>query len=145
MYYDRLRTVPGREKSLQAFRAFSGMFDSAFIRGRGIDFGCLDVKTQLDILKRCLQSTCAVQEWKESFPSQTKLLIAALHSTGRVRAGDAVMAGTFEKSFTQCYFGKHRSARLTCPPDPKTMLRYFCRLEHFRPLMTPERADDAAS
>jgi glycosyltransferase involved in cell wall biosynthesis len=142
-YYDRLKTISGGDIVLPAFGPFSGMFDRAFTRGDGIDFGCLDVNAQLDILRRCLQSPRAVQEWKQAFPSQTKRMAASFHAGSRGAIASHV--DSFEKSFARCYCRKHTAVRPRPDADPKFMLRHFCRCGHFRLLMTPQRVSGSAA
>jgi hypothetical protein len=145
-YYHRLTAVPGRERSLPAFGSFSGMFDRTFTKGDGVDFGCLDATTQIDILKRCLQSPGAVKEWKQAFPFQTKRLMTLFHSKSGGRTKSAVVshAASFEESFVRCYFRNNHAVRPRYEADPKMLLRHFCSCEHFRLLMTPERVGDTA-
>jgi hypothetical protein len=144
-YHDRLTTVPGWDTTLPDFNPFSRKFNAAFIRGKGIDFGCLDAKTQLAVLKRCLEHPRAAKAWKEAFPSQTKRLLASFRSNRRVRACATASSGaSFARAFMRCYFGEYPVVKHPAGADPKALLRKFCRLEHFRLLMTPERIGDAA-
>lgn len=140
-YYARLKTVPGWKGRMPSFGSFSKMFDTAFTRGHGIDFGCLDVRSQLSVLQRCVQVPRAAEEWKRAFPAQTRRLLVSLDSAGHTRRGATPGAsGSFEKSFTQCYLEKRRPRTPSYLPDPTAFLRHFCRIENFRLLMTPRDA-----
>jgi hypothetical protein len=142
-YYDRLADVPGWKGKLPSPGSFSRTFDAAFTRERGIDFGSLDLPTQFSVLRRCIQFPEAAEEWKQAFPAQTQRLLASFYpKRGASAGGEPAVA--FEKSFTQCYFGKQRFVRPRVSPDPQAMLRHFCRLKYFRPLMTPRRVDQEA-
>jgi hypothetical protein len=144
-YYAGLKTVPGWKGRMPSFGSFSRMFDAAFTRGHGIDFGCLDVCSQLSVLRRCVQDPHAAEDWKRAFPAQTRRLLASLDSVVRTRRSATPAApGSFEKSFTQCYLEKHRPHTPLRTPDPTAFLRHFCRLENFQMLMTPADALGAA-
>jgi hypothetical protein len=142
-YYARLKTVPGWKGQMPPFGSFSGMFDTTFTKGDGIDFGCLDFRSQLSVLGRCVQFPRAAEEWKRSFPAQTRRLLASLDAHGPAcRGAMPAASGSFEKSFARCYLEKRRPRTPSCTADPGAFLRHFCRLENFRLLMTPEPAGD---
>jgi glycosyltransferase involved in cell wall biosynthesis len=148
-YYRELKAMPacGNRKLSSGFASFSKSFDAAFLTAgkKGVDFGCLDLSTQLSVLRHCVLFPQAAEEWKQMFPSQTQRILASVRTSIRAfrePSATAIASENFEKRFSQCFFGSHRTGMQRIQPDPRKVQEYFCKIEHFRLLMTPQLVDD---
>jgi hypothetical protein len=146
-YYDRMKNAPEHGAGLSSFSLLSKQFDTAFIRGRGIDFGCLDAGAQLGILERCIRSPHAAAGWRREFPLQTARLETAFRDacSGRPLAVPAPRRRrrSFEKAFTKCYCRSGGTGRPPHAADPGVLKRHFHGIGHFRPLMAPRMRGSA--
>ncbi len=145
-YFSQLQSCLGAKESFRGFGAFSRQFDRAFVRGRGIDFGCLDSATQCVILECLCTRPSLVSQWKREFPSQTgalaqSLRVARLRSLRLVaRNRERVMArfgpAAFAAAFSGVFFGKP-ALRGRGRPCPLEVRKQVCTLDTFRLLATP--------
>jgi glycosyltransferase involved in cell wall biosynthesis len=145
-YYARMRLCFGTPLLRRGFAGFSKQFDAAFIRGAGIDFGCLDSATQCALLEAVCSSGALLSHWKQAFPCQTRVLAnswsGALRSSARIAAANRkrieAQHGTaaFAASLARCFSHTGRAGR----PDPSKIRDYFSRPDRFRLLATPQAA-----
>lgn len=145
-YHARMRFCFGNRLQRGGFAGFSKRFDAAFIRGAGIDFGCLDSATQCAILEAVCRSGDLAFHWKQAFPFQTRALATslsrALHSSPRIAAANRKRIeakhgrAAFAASLARCLGHKGSAGR----PDPAKIRDYFSRTDRFRLLATPQAA-----
>jgi|WetSurMetagenome_2_1015567.scaffolds.fasta_scaffold00048_38 glycosyltransferase involved in cell wall biosynthesis len=145
MYFRRIRLCFGGWPGGAA--SFSRSFDREFVRGGGIDFGCLDVSTQCAVFDAVCESVALAEQWKAAFPAQTGSLVAsferALHPSGSlVSANRRVVktghgADAFRSSFAACLTSNAAAVSGPRPGHPR-ILRHFRSLARFRLLATPE-------
>jgi glycosyltransferase involved in cell wall biosynthesis len=145
-YHAQMRVCVGPQETFPAFEPFSRQFDRAFVRGRGIDFGCLDSATQCAILECLCKKPSLVSQWKREFPAQTGALAqslrAALQGPSRRVAHNrrhvAARLGprAFAASFSKVFFGKPASPDRS-RPRVADVRKQVCTLGAFRLLATP--------
>jgi len=140
-YYRRLKGTRTWAGAWAGIESFSMMFDAAFTKDNGIDFGCLDAQTQLCILERCITSSGDARAWKQAFSQQTAQLLSSFESaTARRLPGpelteDNGFSGAFCRYF--CRNGVSRRGRVG--GDAGAIRRHFSALRDF-PLLMSSRA-----
>lgn len=147
LYLRQMRLCFGSRSATDSAGAFSKAFNREFVRGNGLDFGCLDIATQCAVFEAVCRSGALAEQWKNAFPGQTlslaKSLEEALHpSTGSIAAKQRqIEAGhgraAFASSLAAC-FGKQRAAPASTRPDCRRIQRHFCSLAQFRLLAAPQ-------
>ncbi len=136
LYLRQMRLCFGSRSATDSAGAFSKAFNREFVRGNGLDFGCLDIATQCAVFEAVCRSGALAEQWKNAFPGQTHVAghivgrgIASVNrqhcrktktDRGPARQGRVyiVARGMFRKA--KGCAGKH-AARL--PQDPEAFLQ----------------------
>jgi hypothetical protein len=142
-YYHDLRQCLEEKIGFPGFESFSEQFNRAFVNKGGIDFGCLDIATQCEVLDGLCKRPELVDEWKRAFPHQTKALMDSWKAAtarppmfaGRNRKRVLSLFGSnaFTASFSAC-FEKMPRARAPARPGVAALQKRLCSLDTFRQL-----------
>ena len=137
----------GARANIATPQDFVRQFERAFVKRRGIDFGCLDISTQFAVLDAVCGSQSRTDEWRNAFPGQTACLAAewkrAIELSRReiavrqkfiaARHGAQIVENCLERLLNGPF-----SARQTVPAASEKIAHYFCRVSRFRLLATPQ-------
>jgi hypothetical protein len=142
-YYRDMGKCLVHENALPGFKLFIKQFNRAFVNKGGIDFGCLDLATQCEVLEGLCKRPELVDEWMRAFPHQTKALMDSWKAAtarppmfaGRNRKRVLSLFGNdaFASSFSAC-FEKMPRAHTPARPRPAALQKRLCGLDTFRQL-----------
>jgi hypothetical protein len=147
-YYDRIRRYYNVKhlKSFSSFAEFQREFKTVFVKNGAMDFACLDEHTQLEVLKKLLESKSMAVEWERLYGKELKQIREAIKiglqpkqsliQLNRDIIKKKVSGEKFVTDFARCFF-KTRPAGVP-QNNYKEIARYFGDLSRFRLLMTPE-------
>jgi glycosyltransferase involved in cell wall biosynthesis len=145
-YHRTMLRCFGDEPLLREYGFFSKKFDACFIRGGGIDYGCLDAAGQYEVLAGLLQNPEMIEKWRKAFPCQFAALQGAFSmarqgmsrrgALNRRRPVAALSQESFVNALGRCLSQKARPAGSR--PDRALVRRYFCSLKRFRLLQSPD-------
>ncbi len=151
LYRRSMRLCFGRNGCVESLDAFRRRFERVFTTNGGIDFGCLDMATQVAILDAVCGSARHARQWRNAFPGQTARLARmrknALHLS---RTGIAARKRfvehaygwrNFSASLERCLGTRAAIGLSRRPQRPEKIGGYFCNLDRFRLLATPHSPD----
>jgi hypothetical protein len=129
--------ILGITTGVQDYALFAALFRKTFTTDIGIDFGCLDISTQIAVLKYCLIHSDAVAVWKKMFPAQTRFLQSSMVTRQKKQIGPSI--SNTDDAFMGCL--KTKSNKKRKYQDPLGILGYFGEVSHFYLLLNPQKPD----
>ena len=142
-YYRDMGKCLVKENALPGFKLFMKQFNRAFVNKGGIDFGCLDIATQCEVLDGLCKRPELVDAWMRAFPHQTKALMDSWKAAtarppmfaGRNRKRVLSLFGSdaFAASFSAC-FEKIPHPHSLARPGIAALQKRLCSLDTFRQL-----------
>jgi hypothetical protein len=136
-YYKVHSMILGITTGVQDYALFAALFRKTFTTDIGIDFGCLDISTQIAVLKYCLIHSDAVAVWKKMFPAQTRFLQSSMVTRQKKQIGPSI--SNTDDAFMGCL--KTKSNKKRKYQDPLGILGYFGEVSHFYLLLNPQKPD----
>jgi len=133
LYFKRLASLTQWNSATKSWDGFFTSFQKAHVSKGGIDFGCLDMASQVAVLHKCLRSQTGMDELRKAFPRQTEKLASFFAATtaGKQSNTPLMLSGDFPMDFEACFLSKSKH-RANCPIQAKLIGKYFADLSRFK-------------